>query len=792
MQTVDAAVRFQTLDGVWETCGVDRLRGVSPEGLKMEANNWGADTASFDLKRDPGGLWPDIAAFTPVEIEVGGVLVWDGFISQTPTTESDGGSINVQCKGWQYHLDDDSFERIWVATKPSDWRDIREYQAHSPRIYRPGATVNIGDGSVVLGWPASSTAQQFTYAAIVFDAGPENTIAAAAVNWQVEAAAGATNLGSSANMKVYARASNSLTTLHSTTSIAINGVAMGGLGTQSGNQGGTFSTPSRYVLVGMQFEGTTNATTSDFMVKFTNLSLAYSTSNFYRATTTGTATSGAGQTSITLASAVGVAAGQTVYGTGIAAGTTVSSIIGNTLTISPATTASWSSGNALSFSDKSIAGPLASDIVKDCLPKAPLLDQSTGDVTSTSFNIPHFASIDGGKTPREYMDAANSYHNNLLKLNPGKKLLFRPRLTTPTVSIGKWGGSEFEDAAANSADEIYNKVIVEGTGPDGLPVRISRTASNLSLKGLVPIQVTGIPNADFNSVSNWSATPALYSTIATTTTNAISGTSGKWTLGNPGLSPTVGTAYSVTGLMTSGFVFQKGVTYTANIRMRSYSTAFFGASFYPQMTFGSATDYAVGPAPDYVLTGVGFTYTMTIAWTPTSDVNSSGVSLKLELDPAWIDSVVLAAGDYFILDDWTITFNKATLTDRRGFVRTKRLQVDGIVSSSVAAQLGDTFLASKLVTPFKGSVEVAMGGARDYLSGQTIHPSELLLEVGELMHFSHRIDPDTGSAGRDGYITAVSYDHDSRKASVAIDSERKRFESLLSRLAVVTNAKLNR
>jgi len=66
------------------------------------------------------------------------------------------------------------------------------------------------------------------------------------------------------------------------------------------------------------------------------------------ATTTGTASSGS--TALTVASATGIAAGQWVYGAGLAAGTTVSNISGTNVTLSAATM------NALSSTSVSFAG----------------------------------------------------------------------------------------------------------------------------------------------------------------------------------------------------------------------------------------------------------------------------------------------------------------------------------------------------------------------------------------------------------------------------------------------------
>ena len=76
----DALVRVQALDGQWETLGVDRLRGIVPEGINPTANPWGSDTLGFTIRRDPSAVWPDLTAFTPVEVFVKGVKRWSGFV----------------------------------------------------------------------------------------------------------------------------------------------------------------------------------------------------------------------------------------------------------------------------------------------------------------------------------------------------------------------------------------------------------------------------------------------------------------------------------------------------------------------------------------------------------------------------------------------------------------------------------------------------------------------------------------------------------------------------------------
>ena len=101
-------IRVQTLDGRWETAGVDRFPGVLPESLRLTANDAGPETCSFELRRRPGDVHPDLGGFTPCEVEVGGMLVWSGRVKETPTREGGANAgISVEGQGWQYHADDD-------------------------------------------------------------------------------------------------------------------------------------------------------------------------------------------------------------------------------------------------------------------------------------------------------------------------------------------------------------------------------------------------------------------------------------------------------------------------------------------------------------------------------------------------------------------------------------------------------------------------------------------------------------------------------------------------------------
>ncbi len=150
----DVTVRLKALDGVWETCGVDRAAGVFPENVDLGADGYGSKTASFDLRRDPSQVWPDIGAFTPVQVEIDGSgRVWSGRVSETPSRDGTDQIMSVACDGMQAHLDDDLYERKYVHTNMGDWKDQRGELTATLANFPASSSVTVGDGAIVLGWP---------------------------------------------------------------------------------------------------------------------------------------------------------------------------------------------------------------------------------------------------------------------------------------------------------------------------------------------------------------------------------------------------------------------------------------------------------------------------------------------------------------------------------------------------------------------------------------------------------------------------------------------------------------
>lgn len=168
-----ATVRLQTLDGAWETVGVDRMRGIYPEGISLSSNTWGSDTARFMLKRDANVQWPDLSAFTPCEVEVGGVKVWTGRVYETPSSVD---GISVEGRGWQYHLDDDVLRRGYVHQNMSDWQDSRSFSAANLLLLPPSGQVDMQDGAFTFGLNETSYFTQNSRYGVTFDSGIAGSI----------------------------------------------------------------------------------------------------------------------------------------------------------------------------------------------------------------------------------------------------------------------------------------------------------------------------------------------------------------------------------------------------------------------------------------------------------------------------------------------------------------------------------------------------------------------------------------------------------------------------------------
>jgi hypothetical protein len=174
-QTLDVSIRVEVLNGTWETFGVDRAVEVDPETVSYEGNEWGPLKASFVLRRNPWATWPDLSPFTPVEIEIGGVVVWEGRTNGTPLKAGAEQQISVQCEGWQMHLDDDLYKRTYVHASLTDWKDVRSSLEAPLASWEASPQVQVETGVITLSVVSGSVPQGEHVFGVYLDLGQGNT-----------------------------------------------------------------------------------------------------------------------------------------------------------------------------------------------------------------------------------------------------------------------------------------------------------------------------------------------------------------------------------------------------------------------------------------------------------------------------------------------------------------------------------------------------------------------------------------------------------------------------------------
>lgn len=238
----DVTIRVQALDGTWQTIGGESARGVYPEGVVLEADQWGSSAASFNLRRDPRAFWPDITAFTPVEVDVASTKVWSGRVKETPSQVAQR-VMNVQCEGWQFHLDDDLYQRTYVHDKLTDWKSAASVLAQDLNVYTTAGRVQSGEGAIVLGWENGAILPTNCRVGVTLDLGPGNSAGGTSV--LLQGVTGAANSGAT----LFVRAHSSPGEQTSSSRSDAGSIALSTLGTLPGVIRGAFGDPYRYVTI---------------------------------------------------------------------------------------------------------------------------------------------------------------------------------------------------------------------------------------------------------------------------------------------------------------------------------------------------------------------------------------------------------------------------------------------------------------------------------------------------------------------------------------------------------------
>jgi hypothetical protein len=375
------------------------------------------------------------------------------------------------------------------------------------------------------------------------------------------------------------------------------------------------------------------------------------------------------------------------------------------------------------------------------------LDSETSPIIA--FKIPDF-SMTGHRTPREAWEAANALHNYHLGVRVDRKVEFRPQPSVPMFRVGAWGGAEFNDASKNSVEDIYNKSIVKGTGPDGTPITVNRRAP---LRRADPQPTNG---SFATSTTGWTAT--VGSLTRDTAVFASSPASGRIT-----------TSGDIALVRTSSWTepLRAGRTYELRLRLRRTAHLSSGSVF-----------VSAGPSSFFI---------------PVSDISTSAfVEFSLTLPGTGVATEVLIYNegvasnqDILYVDDVEL-WEGSTVVDRRDFTRAHVTSMSQAIIPEIGEQIADAFLSTHKRAPLKGDISIkGRDGVRRYLGDASVHPSELLLHCGELIHLSDEIDPDTGHLGRDAPIDAVTWSEDDDTAAISLDAQRDNLAAVIARYDLV-------
>lgn len=719
---VSTVVRLKTLDGTWEVGGADRDRGIYPENVKYGADNWGSSKASFDLKREPLVAWPDIRANTPVDIEVGGVLVWSGRISETPIPDAT--SINVQCDGWQAHLDDDAYRKMYVLTDMSPWQDARSFITSDLAVYVSSPQVSNAEGLITLSFPTGVWLKNVSAAGVVLDLGPEVKGKRVHVNYEWANSTGNTNMkfeGWYSNTSPTTGASNLWTT----------GLVTGpGTTTVTATTGGAVG--ARYFLlqlISLVGSDITAGPSADVYVRIRDIKIF----------------------------------GETSYESSTLSVLKASDVVSDAVDKATRSLSTDKSGISLTtFNVPELAMP-QHQTPRDVISAVNAYHnyETRVDVRKRLIFGPRESTpalATGQWSDSEVQDAsANSTEDVYSRV-----LVTGTNSANLIIVMDRRAGEVLTNPIVVPDIQFVNPSAQ--TDASGWTVSTGSVSRDTSVFHSSPASIKWTPSAAFLLTGDWiqaaftgpgtfkKGVTYTFSLFAQLSSGIGSGALEIFDLGVPGV--------DTSSMQLNGAdILGENPTRVHNIDI-GFTWEQFG------------------------VVNVGGGSQVNISWTPNADYPSSSVFLRLtqtapagfasdQVNPMWIDSC-------------TLYQNRPTILDRQGTTKTKVLPVEFSLTTASARQLADTFLKAHATTTFKGSSKVyGQQSVRAHVTGASVPVHMLPLYAGKLIRLDDRIDPDSGGVGRDARLAAVEVDLNELSATLTLDNSRANFEALLERLAVV-------
>lgn len=690
----EAQVSLELLSGRPVVIGRDAHPGFNPADVNVVSDPSGYATCSFSLKRPESSFAvspPDLSAWAPCLIDEGGKRLFEGRVMEAPI-QPDEGLIQVQGRGWQYNLDDDPFEALWVHASLDGFVDSRSSLEADLTAWKASGFVETGDSAIVIGWAKGAQADAGQHVGVTIDLGPGNGAEYVDIEPEV--------VGPSTAFTFVVRGHN-VEDPNPAAGLFDDPIVLDHSTMGSTARAGAFNDSYRWITILMfRDDGSSGLTTGDNLVRIKSVRL--------------------------YADGAYESGGQSVL--------------------------------------------KASTVVSDALEHAAELSADRSGISTTSLDLPHFATT-AAATPREVVQAANAFHAYRFKVGKDRRPVFGPYPTVPKWMVTPEAARRLTDASDISAEPIYNCVLVEANDEAGRPLRVRRYTAQLAEAIAAASSIEG-------AFSN-----PTFATDASGWVNEIGTTAG--------LTRDTVTFHTTPGSLkmtqraaetTLSGIFEKGTPYVVRCFVEPGATALetgvalkFGYPAADPDDFG----LAISTRP------LGSFTEITVGWVPRATY-TTGVKFRIQFQKSTQLSSISSSERTGWIDSISLVSPQPTLLDKRGYVRTFRLQVGFSITQAIAEAIGDAFLRLHMRAPFKAELPLGPGDVLTYPEGHEAHPRQLVCEEGELLHFPGISDPDLGRRGRDGVIAQVSYSPTSEEAQVQIDNQRDNLEALLARYALLT------
>lgn len=260
--SLDPVVELELIEGRPTVLGRDVYPGFMPSDVDTVSDAWGFATCSFAIRRPESAFTAaqaDLAAWTPCKITEANKTLFEGRIQAAPV-QPDENLIQVEGRGWQYVLDDDYLERMWVHARLSEFGDTRGGLTVDLAKWKTSGSVEVSDNVIVIGWAKGDQADANQHVGVTLDLGedPNQRVARIVLQTQVVGPSAAFTFvvrGHDVEDPNYAGFEDVVTTVHNV------------LGT---GPAATFATFRRFVTIFMyRSDGASGVTTGDNLVRIT-------------------------------------------------------------------------------------------------------------------------------------------------------------------------------------------------------------------------------------------------------------------------------------------------------------------------------------------------------------------------------------------------------------------------------------------------------------------------------------------------------------------------------------------